>query len=109
MAIEELDIIKEIKAAETQAKMLITAAEQKKIEAVEQAQAKAKMEIEGIRESLQRQFNEALRKAEIEAKKVFSQVVEDAKKQAQVLENIPEQRLRQAVEMLMRRVMEKWQ
>ncbi len=109
MAIEELDVIKEIKAAEAQAKMLITAAEQKKIEAVEQAQVKAKVEIEGLRERLQREFNEALAKAEIEAKNLFSQIVEDAKKQAQVLENIPEQRLHQAVAMLMRRVLEKWQ
>jgi vacuolar-type H+-ATPase subunit H len=109
MAVQELDIIQQIKAAEDEAKRLIAAAEAEGRERVAQAEAAAAVRIEQIRQRLHAELIEALNRAEAEARAQFEQMLFDAQQRAMALEHLAEERRQQAVNLLIKKVREKWQ
>ncbi len=103
------DIIQEIRSAEQKAKDIIERAEAERTKAVLEAETAAKQRLEQLRKELQVQLEQGIRDAEKAAQETFQQIIRATEKEATVLANLPAEWLREARDLLVQKVLEKWQ
>ncbi len=109
MGIEANEIIQEIKKAEEEAQRMIEEVERDMKIALSAAEAKAAEDVERFRDILQENMARALAETEKEAREMYDNIVRTAKEQAEKLKGVPPGRMKQAVDLLVENVKNKWQ
>lgn len=88
---------------------MIEDAEEGKRRALAEAEANSARVIEITRKQIQEEVEQALAKAKAEAEGVLNQLLNEAYEEAKRIKNIPEERIRQAIALVVKAVKERWQ
>lgn len=88
---------------------MIEDAEEEKRRTLAEAEVNSARVIERTRKQIQEEVEQTLAKAKAEAEGVLSQLLNEAYEEAKRVKNVPEERILQAVALVVKAVKERWQ
>lgn len=98
------EVLEEIRKAEIAAEDLISKSQVSSKEVLKSAQLKSKEKLDEASNMSQKIISDMIRQSEAEAKKTAEQILKEARRECEVIENIPEDKADKAINLIIERI-----